>query len=88
METVEVSADVIADTLSTSKEAQQAMSAATAELDRRQVVIDQYRRRTAEHEHLISRVYLLLNAEKTDDALDIVRAEYVAIHGPSDGNAG
>lgn len=41
-----------------------------------------------EYERLIGQLHKLLLEERTDEALDIVRAEFVAIHGPADGNAG
>lgn len=41
-----------------------------------------------EYERFIGELHALLLEERTDDALDLVRAEYLAIHGPGDGNAG
>lgn len=41
-----------------------------------------------EYERFIGELHELLKAEKFDDAQDRVRAEYEAIHGPADGNAG
>jgi hypothetical protein len=37
-----------------------------------------------QYERFIGELYELLKAEKLDDARDKVRAEYDAIHGPSD----
>jgi hypothetical protein len=41
-----------------------------------------------EYERIINELHRLLLEERTDEALDIVREQFVAIHGPSDGNAG
>jgi hypothetical protein len=41
-----------------------------------------------QYERLINQLHKLLLEERTDEALDIVRAEFVAIHGSADGNAG
>lgn len=37
-----------------------------------------------EYERFIGELFELLKAEKLDDAQDLVRAEYEAIHGPND----
>lgn len=44
------------------------------------VVDSQYRRRIYEYERLIEQLHDLL-PERADDAYDLVRAEYLAIHG-------
>lgn len=41
-----------------------------------------------EYEQLIGRLYELLKADDLDRAMDLVRAEFDAIHGPSNGSAG
>jgi len=46
------------------------------------LVID-YRRKDAAHERMIGELKTLLENEDTDKALDIVRNEFNAIHGPS-----
>lgn len=72
------------DALAAQQEARDAMHAAKSELERRQVVIDQYRAKDAAHERLISAVLNRMNLEDFDGARDLVRAEYDAIHGPAD----
>lgn len=47
------------------------------------LVIDQYRQAIYAHERLIEKLYDLM-PERMDDAYDLVRAEYLAIHGPRD----
>lgn len=61
-----------------------AMRAAKIELDRRQVLIDQYRRSNADHERLIGKLRDLLKVDDLDGARDLVNAEYDSIHGPAD----
>lgn len=62
--------------------ANEAMRKAGIELDRRQVVIDQYRDKVADYETFVGKLYGLLTAEKFDDARDLVRYVYSSIHGP------
>lgn len=62
--------------------ASEQMRAATAELQRRQSLIDSYREKDYAHERLIGRLYEALKSENFDDAMDLVKAEYDAIHGP------
>ncbi len=57
------------------------VSSNSAELTHLRSVVEQYRRQNAEHERLIGRLYELL-PERADDAHDLVRDEYRAIHGP------
>lgn len=47
------------------------------------LVIAQYRQAVYAHERLIEKLYDLM-PERVDDAYDLVRAEYLAIHGPRD----
>lgn len=47
------------------------------------LVIAQYRQAIYAHERLIEKLYDLM-PERMDDAYDLVRAEYLAIHGPRD----
>lgn len=61
-----------------------AMKQAEIELDRRQRLIDDYRRKDAEHERMIGDLLELLDNDDLDGARDIVKAEYDAIHGPRD----
>ena len=61
-----------------------AMRDASAELNRRQSTIDQYRRDNAKHERLIGDLLERLNKDDLDGARDLVKAEYDAIHGPRD----
>lgn len=67
------------------------MRESTAELKRRQDLIDHYRRKNAEHEELIGKLYAMArNKEARDELLlwdefcDLVTDAYRAIHGPSD----
>lgn len=80
--------NAVADSNRVIAEASEVMRSARQEIFAKDQLIAHYRRKDAEHERLIGRLYELLGAENLDDALDLVRAEYVAIHGPSDGNAG
>jgi multidrug resistance efflux pump len=63
---------------------QQLLRQATAELNRRQSIIDDYRRKNAEHEKMVSELREALKVGDIDTASDIVNAEFDAIHGPSE----
>lgn len=54
------------------------------ELDARERLIRDYQRKNADHERMVGKLYELLKAEDLDGAMDIVRDEFDAIHGPSD----
>jgi hypothetical protein len=45
------------------------------------LLVSQYRARIYQHERLIDRLWDLVRAERWDEAHDVVRAEYRAIHG-------
>jgi hypothetical protein len=60
------------------------MKRAELELDARQRLIDDYRRKNYAHERMVGKLYDLLKQDDLDGAMDIVRDEYFAIHGPSD----
>lgn len=61
-----------------------AMRAATAEISRQKIVIEQYRSGRAAHETMVGRLLELLDADNLDLARDIVKLEYDGIHGPRD----
>lgn len=54
------------------------------ELDARQRLIQDYQRKNADHERMVGKLYELLKQDDLDGAMDIVRDEYNAIHGPND----
>lgn len=64
------------------------VKAVETELERRAKAIEVFRadciRARNEHEKFVTRIYVLLRAEKYDEAMDEVRWEYQGIHGPSD----
>ena len=47
-------------------------------------LIEYYRNKQYAHERMIGQLKTLLDNDVTDKALDIVRDEFYAIHGPSD----
>lgn len=57
---------------------------ATAELNRRQSIIDDYRRKNYAHEDMVGNLLELLKNDDLDAARDIVSREYDSIHGPRD----
>jgi hypothetical protein len=56
--------------------------AGTSEHD--ELVISQYRQAIYAHERLIDKLYDFARAERWDELHDLVRAEYLSIHGPRD----
>lgn len=85
---VDILAGPMAEAGTLMSEAAREITQLRAALRSKDVVIDQYRRKDAAYERFIGELHELLKAEKFDDAQDRVRAEYEAIHGPADGNAG
>lgn len=65
-------------------DASKAMKEAEYELGARQRLIEDYRRKNYDHERMVGKLYELLKQDDLDGAMDIVRDEYRAIHGPSD----
>jgi hypothetical protein len=61
-----------------------AMRAATFELSAKQRLIEDYRRKNADHEKLIGKLLKLLNNDDMDEARALVKYEYDGIHGPAD----
>lgn len=59
------------------------VKAITEELNRRQALLDDYRRRNRDHERLIGELHELLKIDDIDGIRDLVEAEHGAIHGPS-----
>jgi hypothetical protein len=49
-----------------------------------ELVVSQYRQAIYAHERLIDKLYDFARAERWDELHDLVRAEYLAIHGPRD----
>jgi hypothetical protein len=49
-----------------------------------ELVVSQYRQAIYAHERLIDKLYDLARAERWDELHDLVRAEYLSIHGPRD----
>lgn len=83
MDTLNELSRTLDQTIAAGRASNEAMRLACAEFDRRQVVIDQYRDKVADHEKFVGDLYGLLNAERFDDARDLVRYVYQGIHGPS-----
>ena len=54
------------------------------EIQRQASLLDEYRRDKYAHEAMVGRLYTLLKDEDLDGAMDIVKDEFFAIHGPSD----
>lgn len=65
-------------------EAREAMRLAQCELNARQRLIEDYRRKNYAHEDMVGKLYELLKQDDLDGAMDIVREEYGAIHGPNE----
>jgi hypothetical protein len=63
---------------------QQLLREATFELNARQRLIEDYRRKNADHERLIGKLLELLNNDDLDEARALVKYEYDGIHGPAD----
>jgi len=88
--------DSIAMSNLTLREAVVAMRSAKAELNARMELIQQlqkeleikdalikdHRRYRTDHERMVARLLDLLNADDLDHARDILRTEFVGIHGP------
>jgi vacuolar-type H+-ATPase subunit H len=64
--------------------ASEAMARAQSELVRCYTMIDDYRRKNAEHERMVGELREALKIEDIDTASDIVSAAFDAIHGPRD----
>jgi uncharacterized protein YlxW (UPF0749 family) len=52
------------------------------EIQRLNNLLDSYRSDNADHERLIGKLRDLMRADEYDDAYDLVRNEFDAIHGP------
>lgn len=47
-----------------------------------EAVLESYRHKVAEHERLVTKLHGLLMEDRSDEALDLVRDAFCAIHGP------
>lgn len=54
------------------------------EITRLSALLEQYRRDCIAHERMVGKLYELMNNSHFDDAMDVVRDEYRAIHGPNE----
>jgi hypothetical protein len=53
-------------------------------LDHLQMLADAHRRKSSDHEEMVSDLLKLLDKDDLDNARDMVKAEYDSIHGPRD----
>lgn len=53
-------------------------------IDRLQMLADAYTRVSSKHEDMVSVLLNLLDNDELDTARDLVKAEHLSIHGPSD----
>src|SRR5688500_5760396 len=53
-------------------------------IDRLQMLADAYTRTSSHHEDMVRDLLKLLDNDDLDDARDLVMAEHLSIHGPSD----